>query len=448
MSDRLKELRDQQAKLVVDARAKLEEITDDIDESRAKEIESEYDKMMADYDKLDARAKREEELIKRQEAIDKHAAELESVDTSRRPKGDERHVNGAGTEGSEKDRTKAAEAERKAFVNYLRYGMDGLDAEQRSIFASRRNELRTLLGESEARAQGVASSGAGGALVPEGFMAELVTSLKAYGPMNDDGIVRRIETATGNAIPWPTLDDTSNKGSLLSENTQVSTQDVTFGTKTLNAYKYSSDLILVSNELLQDSAIDVESIVRMALAERIGRILNEHFTTADGSSKPNGIVTASSLGVTAASQSAITADELIDLEHSVDPAYRSDPSCRFMFNDATFKLIRKLKDGQGNYLWQPADLRTGSPATLLGYPFSINQDIATGESGESPATQEKTVIFGAMNRYVVRLVLMFAVRRLTERYADYDQVGFVGFTRADGELLDTAAVKHLRQASA
>src|SRR5690606_18472581 len=233
MSDRLKELRDQQAKLVVDARAKLEEITDDIDESRAKEIESEYDRMMADYDKLDARAKREEELIKRQEAIEKHTAELESVDTSRRPKGDERHVNGAGAEGGEKDRTKAAEAERKAFVNYLRYGMDGLDAEQRSIFASRRNELRTLLGESEARAQGVASAGIGGALVPEGFMAELITSLKAYGPMNDDGIVRRIETATGNAIPWPTLDDTSNKGSLLTENTQVNPQDLTFNTKTL-----------------------------------------------------------------------------------------------------------------------------------------------------------------------------------------------------------------------
>src|SRR5690606_11276142 len=151
--------------------------------------------------------------------------------------------------------------------------------------------------------------------------------------MNDGGIVRRIETATGNAIPWPTLDDTSNKGSLLTENTQVNPQDLTFNTKTLNAYKYSSDLILVSNELLQDSALDVESIIRMALAERIGRILNEHFTTADGSSKPHGIVTASSLGVTAASQSAITADELIDLEHSVDPAYRSDPSCRFMFND-------------------------------------------------------------------------------------------------------------------
>lgn len=448
MTDRLKELRDQQAKLVVDARAKLEEITDDIDESRAKEIESQYDKMMGDYDKLDARAKREEELVKRQEATEKHAAELESVDTSRRPKGDERHVNGAGAEDAEKASKKSTEAERKAFQNYLRYGMDGLNPEERSILSSRKNDLRALMGEAEARAQGVASTGAGAALVPEGFMAELITSLKAFGPMNDDGIVRRIQTATGNAIPWPTLDDTSNKGSLLSENTQVNTQDVTFGTKTLNAYKYSSDLILVSNELLQDSAIDVEGIVRMALAERIGRILNEHFTTADGSSKPNGIVSASTLGVTAAAQSTITADELIDLEHSVDPAYRSDPSARFMFNDTTFKLIRKLKDGQGNYLWQPADLRIASPSTLLGYPYSINQDIATGESGESPATQEKSVIFGAMNRYVVRMVLMFAVRRLTERYADYDQVGFVGFTRADGELLDAAAVKHLRMASA
>lgn len=442
--DKLKMLREQQTKLVADARAKLDEITNDVDEARAKEIEAEYDAIMAEYDGIEEKVKREEALIERQQKLAEREADLDEIDEHKRPNGGERKVSGGGG-GSEDDaRVAQIKAERLAFRNYLRFGMGGLSAEERNVLNARKSELRSLLGEAEARAQGVGTAGGGGALVPEGFMAELVKSLAAFGPMNDGSIVRVLETATGNDLPWPTLDDTSNKGRLIAENAQVTPTDVTFSTKTLNAFKYSSDLILVSAELLQDSAIDVEQIVRDALAERIGRILNEHFTTGSGAAQPNGVVTASTLGVTAASGTAITADELIDLEHTVDPAYRSDPSVRWMFNDTTFKLIRKLKDGQSNYLWQPADLRTGSPSNLLGYPFSINQDMATGASGESPPVQERVIIFGAMNRYVARFVRVFAVRRLEERYADFDQVGFVGFTRADGELLDTAAVKHMR----
>lgn len=445
MSDRLKALREQQAKLVADARAKLEEIADDTEESRAKEIETEYDKIMADYDSLDERAKREEELVKRQKAIEEREAELEEVNDDKRPGKEERSASGSGQETltPEQEREKRETDYHDAFISYLRWGNEGLTKEHRDAIVGRRKEVREFLGEGEARAQGVASAGAGGALVPEGFMAELVKSLLAYGPMNDGAIVRRIETATGNDLPWPTLDDTSNKGRLISENAQVTGTDVTFSSKTLGAYKYSSDLILVSNELLQDSALNTEQIIRDALAERIGRILNQHFTTGTGSSQPNGILTASTLGKETASPTAFTANEIIDLEHSVDPAYRSDPSCRFMYNDTTFKQIRKLTDGQGNYLWQPADLRVGAPASFLGYPYSVNQDVSS-VGGQSPSGDDKPILFGAFNRYVVRMVRMFAVRRLTERYADYDQVGFVGFTRADGELLDTSAVKHMR----
>jgi HK97 family phage major capsid protein len=157
-------------------------------------------------------------------------------------------------------------------------------------------------------------------------------------------------------------------------------------------------------------------------------------------SKPNGIVHAAGAGITAAGTKTITADEILDLEHSVDPAYRSDPSCRYMFTDATLKIIRKLKDGQGRYIWQPADMKGGAPSILNNYPYSINQHMPEATTGN------KSILFGAFNRYVVRIVNQFTIRRLVERYADFDQTGFLGFSRLDGQLLDAGAVKALTQA--
>lgn len=442
-TETLKTLREEQETALAEARTALDEI-ETADESRSKELEEQHDRAMARYDELEVKAEREEKHAERQRKLAERQDELNQIDKDKRPGGGERTAKGA---GETEDTPEAREKKKaEAFGAFLRHGFGGCTDEQREIIRAQSREVRQIVGENEARAQGVSTSAAGGALVPEDFMAELVKSLKAFGPMNDAEIVNRIETATGADLPWPTVDDTSNEGALLAENTQVGEQDVTFSSKTLEAYKYTTKLIRVSNELLQDSVFNVEEWLRMLMAERVGRILNRHFTTGTGSSQPNGIATASTLGVTAASSTTLTADELIDLEHSVDPAYRSDPSCRFMFNDDTFKIIRKLKDGQSNYLWQPADLRVGAPASFLGYPYSVNQAMNSFE-GISPDGDNRPVIFGAMNRYAVRMVRALAVRRLTERYADYDQVGFVGFMRADGELMDTAAVKHLKSAA-
>jgi HK97 family phage major capsid protein len=434
----LKELREKQQKLVADARAKLEEIKDDTTAERAKEIETEYDAMMAEYDRLDARATREEGLAKRQSNLD--AAD------ERRPLGEDRVAPGAGGEQrgeNEETAEQRAAAYRKAFVSYLRYGKEGLSADERKVLAKRIDAVRSLVGDAEARAQGISTGAIGAALVAEGFMSELVKSLKMWGPMLDPGVTRRLNTATGASIPWPTMDDTSNEGALIAENTQVSLAEITFGTKVLDAFKYTSGVVLVASELLQDQAIDTEAIVRDAMAERVARIANRHATVGTGSGQPNGIVTASSLGKTAAGATALNFDEIIDLEHSVDPSYRGAPTCRFMFHDETLKAIRKLKDGEGRYIWQPADLKAGLASNIDGYPFSINQAM---EPLNASATGKKTVLFGDFNKYVVRMVLQFAIRRLEERYADYDQTGFIGFTRLDGELLDAAAVKHLIQA--
>lgn len=410
----LEEIRAKQAGIVAAARAKLDEIKDDTTAEVAAEITAEHDRAMADYDSLEARAVRQEKL-------DAREAELNAAD-DRRPTGENRSVKPKADERPE------AELHADALRSFIRFGKEGMTPEQRKILE--RNKV-------EDRAQSVGTNTAGGYLVPGIFQEELIKSLKAWGPMLDPGVTRMLRTATGAAITFPTMNDTGNVGALIAENAQVSTSEIAFGTKTIDAFKYTSGVTLISDELLQDAVIDIEQIVRDAMAERIGRIANTHLTTGDGASKPNGIVTAAT-AVNAADDVTITFDDLIELEHSVDPAYRNDPSCKWMFNDTTLKVLRKLKDLEGNYIWQPADVKGGAPATILNYSYAVNQAMA------SIAASAKPIAFGAMNKYLVRVVNEFAMKRLVERYADYGQVGFIGFARLDGELLDAGAVKVLQ----
>ena len=290
--------------------------------------------------------------------------------------------------------------------------------------------------QAEARAQSLTSS-AGGYTVPAGFLNQLEASLLAFGGMREVATILR--TGEGNDLPIPTVSDHSNVGAILAENTQVAEQDVTFGQITMKAYKYSSKLIRVSAELLQDSAIDLESFIGGALGERIARVLNSHFTIGTNSSQPQGII-ASGAGVTAAAVAAITYGELVDLQHSVDPSYRGN--AKFMMNDSTFKAIRKLVDDQNRPIFQP-DISAASPGTLLGSPIVINQDCA------AMAASAKSIFFGDFSKYLIRDVQDFTLLRLEERYADYHQVGFVGFSRHDGRILDagTDPIKHLVMAA-
>lgn len=442
MSEKLKELREKQEDILAKARTKLDELdADGIDEARTAEIEAEYDKMMKDFDAYGKKAEREEDAIRKENMLLEAEEQLREIDRERRPVED-RQVDGDVEDTEERT---DAEVQEDAYRSFISYGFGGMTNEERSIVRANPNQLRDLIaGENrpEGRAQATSPDSAGGALIPEGFLNRLIESMVDYGPMNDMNIVDKLVTGSGNALPVPTVNDTSNKGRRISENTQVTATDISFSSKTLNAYKYSSDLVLVSSELLQDSALDTESIVRRLLAERIGRIFNQEFTLGTGSDQPEGIVTASTLGVTAASGSTIAFDEMFDLEHSVDPAYRKSAKVRWMFNDTTLKVLRKLKDGDGNYLWQMGNVKDGTPATILDHPYSINQDMdSIGDS--SPGSDNRPIIFGDFGKFTVRMVRTFAVKRLAERYADYDQVGFVGFTRADSIMLDTAAVKHM-----
>ena len=280
---------------------------------------------------------------------------------------------------------------------------------------------------------------AGGYTIPEGFVANLEKALLTYGSVRSVADVLR--TASGNDLPWPTADDTSNVGALLGENSTDSEQDVTFGVFTLGAYKYTSKIIKTSVEILQDTGINLAAELGTMLGERIARIQNQHFTTGTGSSQPSGITVGSATGVTAAGAAAITTDEILDLVSSVDPAYRMGAS--FMMHDSTKTALLKLKNSNNDYIWR-AGFEGSAPDTLLGYRVVINNDMP------EIATGNVTICFGNMGAYKVREVLNTSLVRLNERYADAHQVGWVAINRADGDLLTASStntpVKHLVQA--
>jgi len=406
-------LREQMATLATEARSQLDTITDATDSSRAKEIEARFDAIMVDHDKIGATVEREVKLAD---------AEARAV-VARRPD--------AGEAVAVAEARKSTPEYKEVFTKQLRFGSAELDAEERSILMS---------GKAEGRAQSTTPGSAGGFTVPEGFSGEIDQQMAIWGPMWDAAIVRELSTSTGNALPWPTVDDTAKSGRIKAENAGVDddgTDDVTFAEKILNSYVYDTGMVRVPIELLQDSAFNIEALMGDLFGERLGRAANTALTTGTGTNQPNGIVTASGLGITSAAVAAVTSDELIDLFHSVDPAYRMSPKCRWMFNDSTLAAIRKLKDGQGNYLWTMGDVRTGEPDQFLGKAYSVNQAMASLGTGNKP------VVFGDLSRYVVRKVLGYQMLTLRERYAENFQVGMVGFKRFDGDLLNANAVKHL-----
>lgn len=328
---------------------------------------------------------------------------------------------------------------REAFRSYLRGGASNLTGDERGLL------LRVAAGDPEiaqaagisVRAQAVGTGSAGGFLVPPAFRNELIRRMKAYGAVMDEAQV--ITTDSGANLQWPTMDDTGNVGVLLAENTQMAEQDVVLASASLDAFVYTSKLTRLSYQLVQDSAIDPESLVISAHAERIGRILNQHFTTGTGTAQPDGIVTGAVSGLTAASATVIAPDELITLQHSVDPAYRNSPRAKFMLSDAALALIRKLKDTTNQYLFQPSYV-AGAPNTILGSPYVVNVDMVV------PATGVKSVLFGDFQQgYVVRLVQGVQTITFSERFADFLQVAHASYMRADGTVQNTNAYRALTQ---
>lgn len=416
---RTQELREQQARIHTNATAKLDEITATTPEDRAAEINLEFDAMMGDYDKLQGQIERAEklDLIKR----------TMSAPDPRRPN--------LGGEYRGEDQGEAP-TYREAFAEFIRAG--GVQGDMRP---EARTVLRSGYANVEQRAQTAGTTTAGGFTVPTELQAILVKSMVAWGPMYDEDICTAMTTASGNPLPMPTIDDTANTLSVTAEGTTLAdtgAKDAVFGQKQLDAFSYNTEWIRVSYELANDSIFNMEQLLGDLLGERLGRRANLELTTGDGVGDPNGIVTAASLGVTAASATAITWDEVMNLEHSVDPAYRQSPKCRYMFHDNILLALRKLKDGQGNYLWQMGDVKGGYPATFNGRQYSINQAMAGTQ-----ATAAKVMLFGDFGKYFVRKVGSPIIGAIQDKDF-WPGFGIAGYIRIDGELADSAAVKYLR----
>lgn len=412
----VRELREQQARIATNARAKFDEITAATDETRAAEIEVEFDSMMAEHDKIGAQIDRLEKL---------EAAE------ARANAGDPRRPQGADTQQRSGDQGVVAEY-REVFAKAICGPLEDLTAEERTVLQR---------GRAEFRAQTTGTTTAGGFTVPTELMQQIEIAMRAHGPMYDDNICTVISTTSGNPLKLPTVDDTSSTAEKHTEGTTLTDdggKDVTFGQKSLDAYAYDTEFLRWSWELDTDSIFSMEALLGSLLGERLGRIANGELTIGDGSGGPNGVVTASALGKTTASATAITADEVIDLVHSVDPAYRNAPKVRFMFADTTLQALRKLKDGEGNYLWQMGDITKGVPGALLGYQYSVNQAMA---SIPAAASASKVMLFGDFSKYYVRKVGVPIIGVMRERF--WPDLGIAGLIRFDGELAQGAAVKHM-----
>lgn len=403
------------------------------------EEQEKWDKLNADYDALT----RDIERKKRGAVIE---AEMEARETDL-PGREDRDGREAGGSQEVTDEQRAT-----AMEGWLRF-QSGLDLEERHEEAARACRLnpasrnldihlhrRAPMTIAEARALSAIDGSSGGVLAPGDFMRTLEVALLQFGGMLRTSEI--IRTDHGNPITWPTTDDTSNTGEIVGENKDVTEQDVAFGARVWGAYKFSSKLIKVPQELLEDAAFDVPGILGQMLGERIGRRMNTAFTTGSGGAEPFGLVSRTTSGKTAASATAIAADELIDLLHSVDPAYRAGDGVGWQMRDSTLAAIRKLKGSDNNYLWQPG-LQGGEPDVLLNHGYTVNQDMP------AIAATAKTIAFGSLRHYKVRQVRSIRIRRLVERYAEKDQEGFVAFLRGDGDLLDagTNPVKHLTQAA-
>lgn len=271
----------------------------------------------------------------------------------------------------------------------------------------------------------------GGYLVPEDFERDIVTALEEENIIRS--IAKVITTQHERKIPVATGHSTAQ---WTAENAAYTESNPTFGQKQIDAFKLT-DLARVSVELLQDSAFDIEDYLMKEFARAFGIAEEEAFCVGTGTNQPTGIFTANggTVGVTAAANNAITADELISLVYALKSPYRRN--AKFLMNDATISAIRKLKDQNGAYLWQPS-LQAGQPDRLLGYDLYTSPYVPTMAAGAL------TVAFGDFKNYWIGDRAGRTVQRLNELYATNGQIGYVATERVDGKVILPEGIQLLK----
>ena len=360
------------------------------------EEQQRWDTMLSDYDKADKAVEAEERFmdIQRKQAEQEVAGRDSLLGQT------------------------IGEEYRRAFGDYLLNGASGISSESRATIEQR---------------AGIAGL-SGGLIIPKTLASEIEVALKAYGGMFEAATI--LNTSHGGDLILPTVNDTSAKATIVSEYDQSTKRAPSFGSVVLKAYTYRTPIIPVSQELIQDSAFDLDALLSRLLADSFSRGVNEDLTTGNGTGKPTGIVTAATACTTQAAAASIKLDDIIDLIKSVNSAYARNG--KFMFNRNTLWELAKIKDQTGRYIWQDST-REGTPATLFGKQYVLNDDMADIGAGNA------SVLFGDLTKYNIRLVQSFRVIRLNELLAEYLSIGLFGFARVDGNLLDagTNPVKKL-----
>ncbi|WP_417315688.1 phage major capsid protein [Cycloclasticus pugetii] len=382
------------------------------DTAWTEEQRSQWSDMKQKLDGFDAQIQREEAL---RDADQRFVEEHE-----------EEHRNNL--DGEERGAPSVDEQRAGAFDSFLRQGLSEISAEQRQI-------LR------EMRAQGTSPDEKGGYTVPTEMLNRVHEAMKDFGGLAS--VAQILTTDSGNPLEWPTSDGTAEEGELLGENSAASEGDVAFGMANLGAKKLSSKVIRVSNELLNDSGIDIQGFLARRIGSRLGRGEAKYLVQGTGAGtpeQPTGLQTAVTATTTAASSADFTWQEVNSLIHSIDPAYRRAAKFRLGFNDNTLKLLTEMEDLQGRPLWLPA-VSGAAPATVLNVPYFIDQGVA------DIGINAKFMYAGDFDQFVIRRVRYMVLKRLVERYAEYDQTGFLAFHRFDCVLQDAAAIKALQGAA-
>jgi len=392
------EMRQKRAALVKQAREILDKADAEKRDLTAEE-EQQYDRIMEDVDKLGKQIEREE----RMQALEKNLNTIGGEPHKPEPQTQHRNL-----------RPRSTEEYRNAYMTYLRLGRNGLEPH-------------------EVRALQVGTDSEGGYLVPDEFEKTLIQGLEERNIMR--GLATVITTSGDRQVPVVSSHGTA---SWIAEEGAFSESDEAFSQVVLSAYKVGT-LIKVSEELLNDSAFDLEAYIAAEFARRIGTAEEAAFINGDGTGKPTGVIGSAGVGKTAASASAITADELIDLYHSLGRPYRVKAT--WLMADSTAKVIRKLKDNDGQYIWQPG-LQAGQPDRILGRPVAISDDVP------AIAASAKVIAFGDFSYYWIADRQGRVFQRLNELYAVNGQVGFRAYQRVDGKLTLAEAVKVLQMAAA
>lgn len=419
MSDKLKQLRDKRNNLAGEANQLNNKY--DADTRMPKDELNKLNGILDEISTIDAEIRAEERMAE---------AALDNFDQGEH-------------ENSMRDkytRESGRQANESSFVRaFLQNGLQGLTPEEQQAMHNRTPlDLRN--------AMSTTTQSEGGYTVAEEWMRQLQVAMKAYGGMYSVAEIMR--TATGATLNMPTADPTSEEGEIVGENQSVSKADTTFGNKTLGSFMYSSKSIALPWQLLQDSMFDLDAYIMDLLAMRIGRITNRHFTVGTGSGQPEGIVTGAGQGKVGKSGQTLTVtyDDLVALEHSIDPAYRNQAGVGFMFHDSTLEQIRLIKDKNDRPIFVPGYEQGnpgGAPDRLLNRPITINQHM------DPMGASKKSILFGQLNKYKIRQVMDTRLFRMTDSaYTEKAQVGFIGFQRADGKLIDVGgAVKYYQNSA-